>query len=1018
MFSKWRLSLATTILVLFSFVLGSCTLPTNEDPPNQKLPDNKGFGDSKCLSAAFPVLKKFVDGEALPEEITAVWDCFGSVLTTFEKSTRGSKDDRFSSQELANFVENYFLENTLISQRLLTEIFHLKQLFLGGELNSLTRKEIKQLVLLGGQLKNISLRLGPYMKVFSLNWVFNPAESIDAQVRFFEGANLEVQTAAKELGKIIATNGMGYQLDNFVILLEELSALYHESWSFIDDVRLYMPLIKKLKKTLTGGDEGFISPLEWKRFALLGSRGYVQFLRYKYFLKDTQKGGVSPELTYVVRSIDDLFSYFGDMVSEKPDQVLTKEELLEIFGALEDIFPQIHVSEKFLFEVMKIKRLFFGGSLDYWEQQDFEKARSKLDAFRSLTEEFLQFVEVYGLSWIQPSNPSEAALFFSAAKTKLVDFASRIGMIIETDYNLSNLYVFAEEFDKLFQHSKWQSKSTFKPLADRFLPTVIAIKNIVLMDQDAIVGRDQWPSVLRVSSMSYNIFLEYYYFLKKNNDWLTVDSQTKVSSLGNQGLKVLSTILENREGLLSKGVVNKNFFSISANTSGAIDKFEILNLLIQMRTASLISSQITDAGLDQILKSILNHFLMLPAKRINYGYFDVLDKDSVRILASNFNSWSEGQYAWLSAFQNALNGPNPSQPFMKESDWLEYLKAHNELSVQKEFLALLSSPLSFAKDEKNRLWISRAQKYFSRDSLNLQNIGRVLIRWVIQSYATEESRAKEFSGITKVEAQTLFDDVKQLFIDIEFLDPANVKFPMNRFREANLFVPRANGDEFVSFTEGYDLMWMILSGLEIDANLFKGLSALDSSCPIIKPGNSTSKLKWMISINCVMTYYKSALPKELDHLPGFIKFWKALTIKGTKDSFLDDVLKAAGAIPNEQGLVKVTDVALVPHIVQYIESVMQKYDINDSGLLNTYEALNAYPVFKNILFEVSGQDSDKRLKGLFTWLLKYSKPPETWTDKAKYLLWCEKDPENWDVNASRATLASILGFIAVATAGP
>jgi hypothetical protein len=39
-------------------------------------------------------------------------------------------------------------------------------------------------------------------------------------------------------------------------------------------------------------------------------------------------------------------------------------------------------------------------------------------------------------------------------------------------------------------------------------------------------------------------------------------------------------------------------------------------------------------------------------------------------------------------------------------------------------------------------------------------------------------------------------------------------------------------------------------------------------------------------------------------------------------------------------------------------------------------------------------------------------------EKIRYVLWCEKSTSSWGVEANRGTLATILAFIAEATAAP
>jgi hypothetical protein len=106
-------------------------------------------------------------------------------------------------------------------------------------------------------------------------------------------------------------------------------------------------------------------------------------------------------------------------------------------------------------------------------------------------------------------------------------------------------------------------------------------------------------------------------------------------------------------------------------------------------------------------------------------------------------------------------------------------------------------------------------------------------------------------------------------------------------------------------------------------------------------------------------------------------------------------------------------------VTQYVEIIFQQYDVDRDGYLNTQEAMKAFPTFRNILLEASKGKlkSDKKLKGLFTWLLKYAKAPEGTTQGIKFLLWwVPKGEKGWVVSADRGRLAKILGFIADSTA--
>lgn len=983
MFSKKLLAIAMVVATA-----SGCSLPVNEEPPKQN-PQKADLGaGSQCLSRVLPVLEGFIQGSALPEQVGGMWDCFNSAIRTFEKSTHGRYEDRFTARELANFVERYFMDNKKIADPLLTEVFRLKQLFVGGEIDSVTRTEMNLLISTSTQLKTISLGILPYMKIFSFNWQIGTYKTLEQDVRYFEAANLQIQVAAKDIAAIIEKNGRGYVLNNLVVLLEEISKVSDEPFTWIEDFKNLMPVVQKLKRTLSGGSENTIEPMEWRRFALLGARGYVQYLRYYYFIKKVDQVGTGPELVYLARSIDDLFSYLGDMVAGKPEGVFTRAELKEVLESLGKFLPDIHVTDKFLVEVMKVKQLIFGGSLDNFTPADFERARTKIDSFRALTEKLFSYVAVYGLSWnpLEMSKP-DAQTYFEAAEKNLAEFGRILGQLIETQYDLKDLKVLADEVDKFYPPMSEDGK-TFKELADQVVPLAVAAKNIIFTDENSTVTKDQWPDLLGVGAGFYARFMYYYYFLK-DQEFTRGDGINNLEKMVNQSADFLDMLIARKPG---NPLPTIRFEELDRLVDGAID-------------GKLFPEKLSAKTVKNLIRVVIQKMLIAPERRLKGDPLFGLTREATQVIRSEFKIWLSNQRFLDHIYSNvAQDAGLPGSKIQSELANVEQTEAIKELVM------IFNTPIPMTNDSEGRLHLSKAGIDYSRGTVAKLNLARMVVRLIIRGYAMDLKRVYSYQGVSLDEANQLFVDVKPFVTELGLIDPRNDTFADSRFREANLFTARANGNEYLEFNEATDLFMLIFSGVTVNGILYE---KLEKECPMDK--TPVYKDDWTVSMSCLLNLYRRELPAAYAAMPEFVAFLNKLS-KESYEEVMVNLLKAAGYIPNANGKIKIGDASLAPHVTQYVETVIQQFDKNRDGVLSNSEAMKAYPRFRKILQDLSGFDKEKRIQALFAWIIKYGKPPETVGEKASFLWWSMKDESSWDGSAGRQKFAGILGFIADATA--
>lgn len=982
-----------------SLMLGACNLPLNENPPAPS-DINAKLDGSACLEEAMPALESFIQGTGSPNQIIGFWDCLSTAVSSFEKSTRGRYEDRFTALELVNFVERYFMSNgEKISPALQLEIFKMKQLFMGGNDQSITRDEMRIAIQVFEQLKIISVRMNPYMKVYSMNWKTADVQSLDSDMKYFEDANLEIQQASKDVADIIAKNGRAYKLESFVLLLTELSKFSDSPWSWLAKFDDAMPLVYQLKKALAGGKEAEVEPTEWRRFFLLSSRGYIQYLRYFYFISEASgKKTLSQNIVYITRSVDDLFSYLGDMVEGKQEKTLTRSELLNILQALTKFVPDLKVTDSFLIELMKIKRIFFGGRIDYFEKADFDRARIKLETFRLMAEEFLTYAKVYGMEWIPAEGltADEKLAYFRKAETGLVNFATTVGENLENSYDLNDLNKLAKELDTFFGPPEKPETPTLEARAKKLVPLLITGKNVILDDSDSLVGtnnrdasRALWKDFLSFSAQGFARYLYYNYFV----------AGQKIST--GSGIKNMQTLLNETSDYLEKMLSRKAGQTITFAEFGKVWK--------SLQSAEFLPEKMTASALDKVTKALFQRMLLSPERRLSGVKPNGLTKESLSVLKTEFAIWGGSQ-----EFLDWLYSNVPAGQGRPKSQILAAIGANPTSEGLKEMNLIYGSGLEVSFDLMGRMVIGKPAAYYLRETADNLNLVRAAARLVMRGYASDMTRIKNYGGVSEAELKILFADLKELLVQLEMIGPNNKNFAESRFRDGNLFTSVSNGDDFMDFKESVQLVMMITSGLKLDSVLYK---ELDADCRINE--SSKDKDEWTVDYNCMANVYKPKLPTLFASMPDLVWYMKRMS-KTQYDTFFANMVKAAGYSSQLTGsLVKMKDLSQFPHVTQYVEMIFQKFDTDRNGFLDTGEAMKAFPTFRNILLTASNGKlkKEKDLKGLFTWLLKYGKPPGGLMKNLKFILiWVPKGEKGWDVWADREKLATILGVIAEETA--
>jgi hypothetical protein len=949
--SSRRLTWLKILLMLFfTFQVAGCGQLFGEKPPKDVSPDAKLGFESECLEKVLPVMKDFMAGKGNAKAVSDTWFCFANGVKAFQRMVRGSSQNEYKArEEVVKFFEDYLLGGVKINDRLFIEIMHIKQIVIGGSVDSFTREELNKLQDFSYEMRRICLYLLPYMKVYSMNWSAGESSRIDESVRFFEEANLQLQVAAKDIAAIILRNDRGYRLGNVVILFEELQNLYHENWPWIAKIKAGLPLVEKLKSSLAGGDPQTVAANEWRRFALLGLRGYVQYLRYYYFIENGE-GLTSSQLIYLTNSVDDLFSYLGDMVREKPTGVFSKIELLEVLQALKDIFPDLHISEGLVDEFMKIKSLFFGGSTELWTPDDFDKAKSKVTAFRAIAERFLNYADFYVYRWHpQDLSEGEAQNYFIGGESNLIESATIFGKIMESQYDLRDLEKFCNEFEKLFppDDTGMHWPSTVK----KYLPVLVSYKQLVLSDTGSVVMQGQWNALLVYTAKVFAQALYLNYFLQDD-------------IFSGVGLNSLERFVKNSISIVSEIVERKpKPFTDKLRVIGYSD---IDDLIDALSVSGVLPQGLKPATVKSTLRVALNKVLLSPADRLSGFLPGGLTVKASETLMTEFNVWAANQRLMEVLYQGV-------EGLSKEQILAGLQNANPDAAGIAEMKEVFASNTPLSMDDGERLFFRKTPENYKFNSVSAMNLSRLLARLIIRSYAMEKERIDNFTGVLESEVDTLYADWRAFIVEIGLVEPNNDAFAKNRYFEANLFTPNANGDSYVGLKEGTHLVLMILSGLQRNKFIEE---QVQEHCPLQE---GKERFDTYAQVSCVSKLYFHDTKNFLVSMDAAQEYVSLLSEAQFQAIFLD-LLKATGWKDTHNGYASLSDLGLVPHIFQYIESIMVRYDTSKDGLLDDDETLAAYPTFQKLIKGISKTDSNIINKGIFFYMVKYGDVPDKFKD--------------------------------------
>lgn len=867
-----------------------------------------------------------------------------------------------------------------VSRAFVEQIFKVKKALVGGTDLAFTPIDFNRGRSKIVQFQQILDNTLASFKIYTLSW---DATSIlpEEKERIINESFIKLDSAINTLQSLFDAD---YDLANLEILFKEIESLYPPTnilWSNHQAVHLGA-FIRDFKSMIwpDGGARVLQAKGQWgelldvaKEFLKITVSSHYQYEQVKW-----AEGIKNPKYVGWLKHI---LSTLTKTLNYSPNKALSAEQVVHLSEQAAAFVPNWQLSGDLVKELVLVKSALTGSEGTRVQSLDVNYLLQNFDSFQEILIFWYEHRDWLGKQ-IDPKQFSEAEL--KSRWQNLTDslklLLARHSSLLKGTYDLNRI----EALLRALKNNGYMtlSEEGFTNLMSS-VPLLIKLKIIAWPQGKSIVEPRQWSSILNIGADVVSADLWHYFLFPTSLD-LKQSSHAVVTGWIQQWMDILSSYVD----LTPQKRIR------------TLDISELIHLFVTHQKPK----DLTEVGLKSLINPLLSRILV-PAENIFSGYKPKgLEPLHINYLQQQFKEFVDTTH-FIRKFYVETYGESASVPQAQVIADFEQkiLATSTHLSAREDLQRLQKSMQgSFTQlmNDKGVLQFNREdQEHFNLSTMLGLNIYRTIAQLVLNSYSPTLKRSQKFSPIEEKYLQILYNDVYLFFLDLKILDPRNTTFVTSRFLEANLFTPFADGDKIASIEELIGLCAQVYSGVQVSnvANLY-----IETSCP--PEGHHALDRK--ISESCLRGHYPQIISQYFLSMPEFRQSTPFMSEErfGKLISGMEKTSGYYGQVPQ----IGQTDYALMPHVAQFIETLMFRYDLDQTGSIDREEAKRALPLLGPLLEEISGMSSEKNQLAVLTYFLKYGEAPNAWN----FVKWRIKGESNWDINAGRDQLAAILGFIA------
>lgn len=332
MFFKRSLQLSLSALLACSSL--SCGIKVGEKPAPPLKPSYSGSG-YRCVGLIPEFLGDYVADKVDEEQITEFVRCLQKSFTSFAQLTRGRKQDIYSPEEIRRFLQTYFLKDRPVSTELTHEFMVIKQVLVGGALDSITRPELRAAIEVLEDIRLELIRLKPHIRFLNPNLLMtqdthdlgqNLSDANDALMQTIHTFSARLQKSKRR-----------YPYENLITFLREFRRFVDWEHHFENSrpVEDWVNLLKQVKGfAVSPMDPEAIRAGDWAPLLQAISHWYVAYLEYEVGVKDRAVlEGIG--LQNLFHLTQEIFTMVEDAVQAQPTKVIPFQQITDLVIALQ-----------------------------------------------------------------------------------------------------------------------------------------------------------------------------------------------------------------------------------------------------------------------------------------------------------------------------------------------------------------------------------------------------------------------------------------------------------------------------------------------------------------------------------------------------------------------------------------------------------------------------------------------------------------------------------------------------------
>lgn len=681
----------------------------------------------------------------------------------------------------------------------------------------------------------------------------------------------------------------------------------------------------------------------------------------------------------------------------------------------------ITISDSLLREFMRLKQTFVGGKATGFTRDDLKTAVHFIETAHIALVRLQPFMPI---TVNRMQNADDASI--DAASKAFIEVAEFLGSKMvenQSAYSFPELARFCDELMKVFAGA-----GILEPVSEN-IDLIGHLKEIAISPyrKRDDVSASEWRLILNDGARWITLYAKFRNMNARYPDWTRGEGQQRLAILSKEAFLILSDVI-------GRYCPEKDRKADGCLSVPGIPLKSIAALLNEIELDPKLLGDVKKETLGRLISPIVKHLLAGKDLSVEGRNTDRFTLRHLQRLGEIFTGWMDASHYLQGVYARAFgneNFPNsyeiPTAAFQSaEPIWIlggarsEALETATLLRSQylKTFALMTPTSRGVIFDGKNSLR-PRAFRELARYTWLLPIFRRIVDGYVRAEKAKILPRKSTIQGITVEEFTTFIADFWPILVDLKLVGPRN--FPESdakkRFREAALFTQVSDGDSLISVGEGMQLVLYMLSVDPLSKETHRRATRWCGAGPADDYG------KPLVAPECYRDLIYNFSLKQIEtadlwaQFPLLTRFYDGLNVDRQAEfrKYVEEASRKTGY--DADTWFGSDDTQATVMMFHYSESLFMKTDLNGDGFINRQEAANAFPIFRNVLAEMSGfKPNDTKLESVFYWVLAHGLPPvgddhrwwaRTWST-GRFLWWHQMKP---DFKADRLTLMKVFATL-------